>query len=240
MVIDNSVPLEVKCIPLTELSSVDNTSKKIEGEDNVNIKEFSLLAGEKSPDEDAVNVDNKNNDNNIVGENLIKELDLSNLVVGNEFSKINISHGPLEIKELNLTVNTPEIGSDSSNGRSPADNGILPDKFFEDRTSPNIDLTVFDIDKSNYDLGARTVICALLHHFGIKNVNPNKIKGDDLLLHLANLDRKILANLNANIPFHFSELGTLDNIEILDTPNNREELTVQHVINYVRANHCEG
>ena len=44
---------------------------------------------------------------------------------------------------------------------------------------------------------------------------------------------KVLANLNANIPHHFNELGTLTNPEILETPDSPEELSVQNVIDYV-------
>ena len=110
------------------------------------------------------------------------------------------------------------------------------EKFLKDRTSSGIDVVLYkkeDIDKSNYELATRSIICLLLNHFGVKDIDPKKIKNEDLLLHLANQDNKILTNLNSNIPHHFDELGTLDNPEILDTPNNKEELTVQHAINYV-------
>lgn len=110
------------------------------------------------------------------------------------------------------------------------------EKFLKDRISSGIDVVLYkkeDIDKSNYELATRSIICLLLNHFGVKDIDPKKIKNEDLLLHLANQDNKILTNLNSNIPFHFDEMGTLDNPEILDTPNNKEELTVQHAINYV-------
>ena len=114
--------------------------------------------------------------------------------------------------------------------------GFDSEKFLKDRTSSGIDVVLYtkeDIDKSNYEIATRSIICLLLKHFGIKDIDPKKIKNEDLLLHLANQDNKILTNLNSNIPHHFDELGTLDNPEILDTPNNKEELTVQHAINYV-------
>ena len=110
------------------------------------------------------------------------------------------------------------------------------EKFLKDRTSSGIDVVLYtkeDIDKSNYEIATRSIICLLLNHFGVKDIDPKKIKNEDLLLHLANQDNKILTNLNSNIPHHFDELGTLDNPEIFDTPNNKEELTVQHAINYV-------
>ena len=110
---------------------------------------------------------------------------------------------------------------------------VLPDNFYEDRTTPGIKLKIFDVNTENYHLGACTVICLLLKHFGIEDIDPKKLQQTDLLIHLANLDEKILANLNVNIPGHFNELGTLTNPEILATPNSPKELSVQNVIDYV-------
>lgn len=111
---------------------------------------------------------------------------------------------------------------------------VLPENFYEDRTTPGIELEIFDIHRQNYRLGACTVICLLLKHFGIEDIDPEKLQPTDLLIHLSNLDEKILDNLNVNIPGHFNELGTLTNPEILETPNSPEELSVQNVIDYVR------
>ena len=110
---------------------------------------------------------------------------------------------------------------------------VFPESFFEDRTTPGIELQIFDIDTENYRLGACAVICLLLKHFGIEDIDPEKLQPTDLLFQLANLDEKILANLNSNIPHHFNELGTLTNPEILETANSSEGLTVQNVIDYV-------
>ena len=110
---------------------------------------------------------------------------------------------------------------------------VLPENFYEDRITPGIQLEIFHVDTENYHLGACTVICLLLKHFGIEDIDPEKLQPTDLLFQLANLDEKILANLNSNIPHHFNELGTLTNPEILETANSSEGLSVQNVIDYV-------
>jgi hypothetical protein len=110
---------------------------------------------------------------------------------------------------------------------------VLPENFYEDRITSGIQLEIFHVDTENYHLGACTVICLLLKHFGIEDIDPEKLQPTDLLFQLANLDEKILANLNSNIPHHFNELGTLTNPEILETANSSEGLSVQNVIDYV-------
>ena len=55
----------------------------------------------------------------------------------------------------------------------------------------------------------------------------------DLLFELANLDVKILAKLDTNIPHDFNGLETLTNLEIIETTNSPERLSVQNVIDYL-------
>ena len=55
----------------------------------------------------------------------------------------------------------------------------------------------------------------------------------DLLFELANLDVKILAKLDTNIPHDFNGLETLTNPEIIETANSPERLSVQNVIDYL-------
>ena len=42
------------------------------------------------------------------------------------------------------------------------ENGDIPETYFDDRITLGIELTVFDINESNYELGAKTVLCLLL------------------------------------------------------------------------------
>jgi hypothetical protein len=102
--IDNLAQLEVEDVLLTELSSVDSISKKVGGAGSVEINVFSLLTGEKIPDKGAASVDNMSDENNdIAGESLIKELDLSSLDIESESSETKLPDAKLEMKEFDLT-----------------------------------------------------------------------------------------------------------------------------------------
>ena len=101
--IDNLAQLEAEDVPLTELSSVDSISKKVGGAGSVEINVFELLTGEKIQDNFAASVDNKSDENNdIAGESLIKELDLSSLDVESESSETKFPDAKLEMKEFDL------------------------------------------------------------------------------------------------------------------------------------------
>ena len=83
------------------------------------------------------------------------------------------------------------------------DNGDIPETFFDDRITLGIELSVFDINENNYELGAKTVLCLLLKHFTQRDFDPDKLKLDDLLLHNGNyadrielLERKLLTTLH--------------------------------------------
>ena len=64
------------------------------------------------------------------------------------------------------------------------ENGDIPESYFDDRITLGIELTVFDINESNYELGAKTVLCLLLKHFTLRDFDPDTLKLDDSLLHL--------------------------------------------------------
>ena len=114
------------------------------------------------------------------------------------------------------------------------ENGDIPETYFDDRITLGIELTVFDINESNYELGAKTVLCLLLKHFTQRDFDPDKLKLDDSLLHLSNGDEMVLKNIGANVCNHMEEIGNLCNPDIPFTPDNPKDLMVEHVVQYVK------
>tara|TARA_B100000073_G_scaffold66205_1_gene48980 strand:- start:736 stop:1122 length:387 start_codon:yes stop_codon:yes gene_type:complete len=109
----------------------------------------------------------------------------------------------------------------------------MEENFFEDRLTQGIELSVIDMNAENFEQGARILLCILLRHFTQKDFDPEKIKSDDLLLDLSDSDEMIVKNLSANVCHHMQEIGTLSNPEIPFTPDDPNDLKVEHVIQYV-------
>jgi len=127
-----------------------------------------------------------------------------------------------------------QLESDKQNKENRKDNKNLPENYFEDRITPGIELSVFDFNEDNYELGAKTLLCILLKHFTQKEFDPDKLQSDDLLLHLSDFDEIIVKNLSANVCNHMQEIGSLTNPEIHFTPDDQNDLRVEHVVLYVQ------
>ena len=108
----------------------------------------------------------------------------------------------------------------------------MPKNFIEERTTLGLELTIFDINKENFELGAKTVLCALLNHFTQQKFDPDLLQPDDLLMHLCDLDKQAVVTVSTNVCNHFQEIGNLHNPEIQYTPNDPEKLKVKDVIAY--------
>ena len=120
----------------------------------------------------------------------------------------------------------------SSKPNSVAKNESVPKNFIEERTTLGLELTIFDINKENFELGAKTVLCALLNHFTQQKFDPDLLQPDDLLMHLCDLDKQAVVTVSTNVCNHFQEIGNLHNPEIQYTPNDPEKLKVKDVIAY--------
>ena len=127
-----------------------------------------------------------------------------------------------------------KLETDKKNKENSKDDKNLPESYFEDRITPDLELSVFDFDEDNYELGAKTLLCILLKHFTQKAFDPDKLQFDDLLLHLSDFDEKMVKNLSVNVCNHMQELGSLSNPEIHFTPDDQNDLKVEHVIFYVQ------
>ena len=127
-----------------------------------------------------------------------------------------------------------QLESDKQNKENQKEDKNLPESYFDDRITPGIELSVFDFNEDNYELGAKTLLCILLKHFTQKEFDPDKLQSDDLLLHLSDFDEMIVKNLSANVCNHMQEMGSLTNPEIHFTPNDLNDLKVEHVVLYVQ------
>ena len=127
-----------------------------------------------------------------------------------------------------------QLESDKQNKENQKEDKNLPESYFDDRITPGIELSVFDFNEDNYELGAKTLLCILLKHFTQKEFDPDKLQSDDLLLHLSDFDEMIVKNLSVNVCNHMQEIGSLTNPEIHFTPDDLSDLKVEHVVLYVQ------
>ena len=127
-----------------------------------------------------------------------------------------------------------ELEANKQNKENKKDDKNLPESYFDDRITPGIELSVFDFNEDNYELGAKTLLCILLKHFTQKEFDPDKLQSDDLLLHLSDFDDMTVNNLSVNVCNHMQEIGSLTNPEIHFTPDDLSDLKVEHVLLYVQ------
>ena len=127
-----------------------------------------------------------------------------------------------------------QLEANKQNKEYKKDDKNLAESYFDDRITSGIELSVFDFNEDNYELGAKTLLCILLKHFTQKEFDPDKLQSDDLLLHLSDFDEMIVKNLSANVCNHMQEIGSLTNPEIHFTPDNMNDLKVEHVVLYVQ------
>ena len=54
-----------------------------------------------------------------------------------------------------------QLESDKQNKENQKDDKNLPENYFDDRITPGRELSVFDFNEDNYELGAKTLLCIL-------------------------------------------------------------------------------
>ena len=147
--------------------------------------------------------------------------------------KIKLDETPSSPAEMAKSL-FQQLEADKQSKENKKDDKNLPESYFDDRITPGIELSVFDFNEDNYELGAKTLLCILLKHFTQKDFDPDKLESDDLLLHLSDFDEKLVKNLSVNVCNHMQEIGSLNNPEILFTPDDQNDLKVVDVVLYVK------
>ena len=77
--------------------------------------------------------------------------------------KIKLDETPSSPAEMAKSL-FQQLEVDKQSKENKKDDKNLPESYFDDRITPGIELSVFDFNEDNYELGAKTLLCILLKH----------------------------------------------------------------------------